>query len=289
MVEEGTINIEGYHVWYRRVGNGGIPLLTLHGGPGAGHDYLEPLEHLGREVIFYDQLGCGKSARPKDNSLWRIERFASQIDLLRKALGLTNIHLFGQSYGGWLAIEYMLSRPPGVISLVLASTSGSVSQYVREMAGLKAGLPTKIYETLQRYEVTKDFLHPNYEAAYQEFLKQYMCRLNPWPDSLLRTTNNVKEFAGYETMWGSNEFEPTGNLKTWDCMDRLIEITVPTLITVGLYDEMPLKCAETLHERISFSQIAVFEKSAHVAHLEETNKYLEAVNSFLEKAEKSRQ
>jgi proline-specific peptidase len=289
MAEEGRIIVEGYQIWYRRIGNGSVPLLTLHGGPGAGHDYLQPLEQLRRSVVFYDQLGCGKSARPKDDSLWKIERFASQINLLRQALGLTHIHLFGQSYGGWLAIEYMLSHPLGVVSLVLASTSGSVPQYISEMSLLKARWPPKVYEILQRYEAVHDFRHPNYEAAYLEFLKQYMCRLDPWPESLVRTTNNVKAFAGYETMWGSNEFEPTGNLRTWDCTDRLSEIRVPTLITVGRYDEMTPKCAETLHKRISTSHVVVFEESAHVAHLEETRKYLEVVNSFLEKVENSRQ
>src|SRR3970040_325423 len=105
--KEGKIKIDGYQIWYRRVGNGGIPLLTLHGGPGAGYDYLEPLERLAtdRSVIFYDQLGCGKSDQPDDRSLWRIERFVAEVDKVRQALGLEQIHLLGQWWGGSLAIE----------------------------------------------------------------------------------------------------------------------------------------------------------------------------------------
>ena len=127
-IEEGKINLDGYQIWYRRVGNGGIPLLTLHGGPGAGHDYLEPLERLAtdRSVIFYDQLGCGKSDQPDDRSLWQIERFVAEVNTVRQSLGLEQIHLLGQSWGGWLAIEYMLSHPQGVVSLILASTSASL-------------------------------------------------------------------------------------------------------------------------------------------------------------------
>jgi proline-specific peptidase len=97
-------------------------LLTLHGGPGAGHDYLEPLEGLAtdRAVVFYDQLGCGKSDQPDDRTLWLMERFVTEVDTVRRTLGLEQIHLLGQSWGGWLAIEYMLTRPYGVVSLTLA-------------------------------------------------------------------------------------------------------------------------------------------------------------------------
>lgn len=111
---EGYVSAPGGRVWYQLVGAGdAIPLLTLHGGPGAGHDNLEPLAGLAdeRPVVFYDQLGCGHSDKPDDLSLWRIERYVAEIDAVRDALGLDRIHLYGQSWGGWLAIEYMMSRP----------------------------------------------------------------------------------------------------------------------------------------------------------------------------------
>ena len=110
--EEGKIKVDGCDVWYRRVGSGGVPLLILHGGPGAGHDYLEPLEALAdeRELIFYDQLGCGKSDMPDDTSLWTIERSVREVDMVREALGLDKVHLLGQSWGGWLSIEYRSLR-----------------------------------------------------------------------------------------------------------------------------------------------------------------------------------
>src|SRR4029077_19710864 len=99
-IDEGYIPIDGYKVWYRSVGEGGIPLLCLHGGPGAGHDHLESLEALAalRQVIFYDQLGCGRSDIPGDPSLWSIERFVAEVDGVRKALGLDRIHLFAHSW-----------------------------------------------------------------------------------------------------------------------------------------------------------------------------------------------
>lgn len=180
-IEEGFISVDGGRIWYRCVCRDGIPLLVLHGGPGAGHDYLEPLEALAadRPVVFYDQLGCGRSDQPDDPSLWRLERFVAEVSRVREALGLERMHLFGQSWGGWLGIEYLLSHPRGVVSLVLASTSASIPQFVAEAAWLQAALPPDVYRTLQRHEATGDLRHPAYEAAVSEFYRRHVCRLDP--------------------------------------------------------------------------------------------------------------
>ena len=265
-------------------------MLILHGGPGAGHDYLEPLESLAadRAVIFYDQLGCGKSDQPDDRSLWAMERFVTEVDTVRRSLGLKQVHLLGQSWGGWLAIEYMLTRPAGVVSLTLASTSASVTQFVAEAQRLKSELPTKVFQTIQRYEAVGDYHNPEYEEAVGEFYRRHVCRLAEWPEPLERTGENLINNPVYETMNGPNEFIILGNLKDWDRTDRLGEITVPTLITVGRYDELTPACAETLLKGIPDSRMVVFEESAHVAHLEETEKYLEAVAGFLEEVEGKR-
>ena len=285
--EEGTVEVDGYRVWYRQVGSGGVPLLLLHGGPGAGHDYLEPLEALSTErtVVFYDQLGCGRSDKPDDRSLWRMERFVAEVETVRRALGLERVHLLGQSWGGWLAIEYMLTHPQGVVGLVLASTSASIPQFVDEASRLKAELPPETYRTMQRYEASGELHHPEYEAAVLEFYKRYLCRLDPWPEPLLRSLENLDGNLVYETMNGPNEFYVIGNLKDWDRADRLGEIGVPTLITVGRYDEITPACAETIHKGIPGSRLQVFEESAHVAHLEETGAYLRTVADFLTQAE----
>jgi proline-specific peptidase len=289
--QEGKVAVDGYQVWYRRMCNGGIPLLVLHGGPGAGHDYLEGLEGLAaaRSVVFYDQLGCGKSDRPDDRSLWQIERFVAEVDTVRQVLGLEQIHLLGHSWGGWLAIEYMLSRPQGVVSLILASTSASLPQFIAETARLKAALPPEIYQTLQRYESQADYRHPDYEAAVLEFYKRHLCRLDPWPEPLLRSVENLNGNAVYETMNGPNEFVVIGNLKDWDRTDLLGEICAPTLITVGRHDELTPTCAETLHRGIPGSRMVLFEKSAHLAHLEEPDQYRRVIGDFLAQGETPRQ
>ncbi len=286
--EEGKIGLAGHQIWYRRVGSGGVPLLALHGGPGGSYDYLEPLEQLAadRTVVFYDQLGGGQSDKPDDPSLWRIERFAAEIDTVRQALGLTQIHLLGRSWGGWLAIEYILSHPHGVKSLILASTSSSVPQYLSETTRLTRALPPEIYQTMQRYNAAEDYQHPDYQAAVFELYKHHMCRLDfPWPDPLMRLAANLNGNAVYETMWGPNEFVIKSDLKNWDRTDRLGEISIPTLITLGRYDLATLTCAETMDQDIPDSRIVIFEESAHVAHLEETDRYLQVLTDFMAKCE----
>jgi len=282
---KGYVAVSGGQVWYKVVGAGdAVPLLVLHGGPGLGHDYLEPLEALAsdRPVVFFDQLGCGKSDRPDDVSLWRIERFVEEVAAVRKALNLERVHLFGQSWGGWLAIEYMMGKPSGIVSLILASTSASVRQFAEETARLKATLPQEVLDRLNRYEAIGDIHSPGYAEAMMAFYTRFVCRLDPWPEPLLRT---LKNFMGSpvpsETTIGPNIFTVTGNLKDWDCTNRLGEITAPTLITCGRYDETGPACAETLHRGIPNSEMHIFEQSAHMAHLEETELYLQGVRSFL--------
>jgi proline-specific peptidase len=287
--EQGYIPVDGHRVWYRRVGSGGIPLLLLHGGPGAGHDYLEPLQGLARdrEVIFFDQLGCGRSDQPADRSLWRIERFVREVDTVRTALGLDRIHLLGQSWGGWLGIEYLLSQPRGIVSATLASTSASIPQFVAEANRLKAQLPPEMVAVMQRCEAAGDWRNPQYEAAVMEFYRRHLCRLDPWPDALLRSVRNLDGNAVYETMNGPNEFIVIGNLRDWDRIARLAEIRVPTLITVGRFDEIPPVCAETMRRGIAGSRVVVFEHSGHTAHLEETERYLQVVGDFLQAVEQA--
>ena len=285
---EGRIPVNGGEVWYRVVGDGdAIPLLTLHGGPGAGHDYLESLEALAdeRPVIFYDQLGCGLSDQPDDPSLWRIERFVREVDEVRDALQLGRVHLLGQSWGGWLAIEYMLSKPSGIVSLTLASTSSSTSQFVREANKLIDELPPDMRDAIRQGDREGIFDSPEYVRAMDEFYHRHVCRLDPWPDPMLRTGANLEGNQVYLTMNGPNEFTVIGNLTDWDRTDRLGEIQVPTLITVGRYDEIPPTCAETMRAGIPESEMRIFEHSGHCAHLEEAEAYMPVLRDFLQRVE----
>ncbi len=218
-------------------------------------------------------------------SLWRIDRSVAEVSAVRQFLGLERVHLLGQSWGGWLALEYMMAGPHGIASLILASTSASLPEFVREATRLKAELPAEIRDTLARYEREGDMQHPDYQAAVVEFYKRHLCRLDPWPEALQRSTTIVEGNPVYETMNGPNEFTVVGNLKDWDRTADLENIRVPTLITVGRYDEITPNCATTLHHGIRGSHLHIFEQSAHVAHLEEAEAYVRVLREFLERVE----
>ena len=273
---EGRIPFRGFQTWYEIVGDGEepgrLPLLCLHGGPGSSHDGLEPLGALaahGRRVVFYDQLGSGDSDRPDDPSLWTVETFLDQLRIVRGALGLDRLLLFGSSWGGMLALEYAFTRPEGLVALVLNSTPTSAPRWSEETARLSAELPPGLDE----------------KEADKEFWRRHLCRRDPEPEALQRARAKFGKQV-YETMWGPNEFTVSGTLKDWDVTARLGEISVPTLITSGRHDECTPALVDVLHRGITGSEWVVFEESSHTSHLEETGRYLEVVGAFLDRVER---
>ena len=288
--DEGFIPYNDYMVWYGVVGDGEEtgkhPILCLHGGPGASHDYLTPLGELskqGRRVIFYDQLGSGRSDHPDKLDMWTIELYVKEIDILRKALDLQKVHIYGQSWGGQLALEYAITNPVGLQSLVLADSLADMQQWVREANRLRSELPQETQEIMARHEAQGTTRDPEYEEASMEFYRRHICRLKDWPEPLKRSFEMMEKYPQvYETMWGPNEFSVTGTLRNWSFIERLKEIEVPTLIVSGKYDESTPLINETMNRGIKGSEWVLFEESAHMPHLEETEKLLKVVNDFLD-------
>ncbi len=286
-VQEGYVSVTGGRVWYQalNIGNG-VPLLTLHGGPGSPHDYLEPLGALANErpIIFYDQLGCGKSERPNDATLWQRSRFVEELDQVRQALNLGQVHLFGHSWGSMLAVDYALTRPDGLVSLILASPALSIPHWLSDMGNYRRNLPIEVQEILEEHERNGTTDTDEYQAAAMEFYQRYLCRLHPWPEPLERTLAGEGSIV-YSTMWGPSEFFMTGNLLNYDCTVRLSEINIPTLFTCGRYDEAAPETTAGYQNLLPSSEIAIFEQSAHMPHLEETEHYLKVIRNFLGRVE----
>lgn len=288
--QEGFVPINGYRVWYRSVGGGsdqeGFPLLVLHGGPGAPHDYLENLEALAsetRRVIFYDQLGCGYSDQPDDPSLCQVSRFADEVGTIRQELGLDRVHILGQSWGGMLAIEYALRQPQGLVSLILANTTSSIPLWVAEANRLRAELPPEVNATLLRHEEAGTTSDPEYNEAMDVFYARHVCRVRPMPEFVQRAFDKIGFVYNY--MNGPSEFHVIGVIKDWDRTDRLSEIHIPTLILSGRYDESTPLINEVLHRGIVGSEWVILENSSHLAHVEEPELYMQTVQAFLNRVE----
>ncbi len=291
---EGYIPFRGHRTWYRIVGDrahpepGKLPVLMLHGGPGAPHDYLESLEAVaasGRPAVFYDQLGCGNSDRPDDADLWTVDLFLEELATVRRALGLDRIHLLGQSWGGMLAMEYALTQPEGVASLVLASSPASMPLWVTEANRLREALPPDVQRRLLAHEAAGTTDDPAYEEAMLVFYHRHVCRLDPWPDYVDRAFAKLGQQV-YETMNGPSEFHVVGRLQPWDVRDRLGEIRLPTLVTSGRHDELTPAQAAVVRDGIPGAEWVIFEESSHMPHAEEPEPYLAALDDFFGRVER---
>jgi proline-specific peptidase len=283
--QERRVEVTGGNVWTARLGpREGTPVLILHGGPGAASDYMHPLaERLAdhRPVVVYDQLGCGRSDQPDDTSLWTVDRSVAEVDQVRAALGLERCHLLGQSWGGWLGIEYMTRGTRGVERLVLASTSASIPEFMAGARGLIEELPEPHRTVLIELGAKEEYDHPDYVAAVDVFYHRHLCRSDPWPEALLRSSEQMDGNQVYLTMNGPTEFDVIGRLREWDRTADLGRIDVPTLVTCGRYDEITPSCSETITRGIPDARMHVFEQSAHCAHLEEPDDYARIVEEFL--------
>ena len=293
---EGYAMVDGLRTWYAIVGDevaerasNKAPLLLLHGGPGACHDYLESLASLtatGRRVIFYDQQGCGNSDQPDDPGRWTVDFYVRELDTVRRHLGLERCHILGQSWGGMLLMEYLVTRPAGVVSATIASSPASMPMWMSETARQRAALPAEVRETLDRHEAAGSWDDPEYEAAVAVFYARHLCRVVPNPEFVSRSFAKLaRNPQVYRTMNGPTEFHVVGTLKDWNILDRLGKIEEPVLVTSGRHDEAsPVQMLE-ITRRLPHAEWVLFEASGHMAHAEEPDRYMATVADFLARAE----
>ena len=287
-VSEGYVDFRDYRTWYRVGGDlasGVTPLLALHGGPGSTHHYFAPLEELApeRQVVVYDQIGCGGSDRPKDIE-WSVDVFREEVDAVRSQLGLDRIHLLGTSWGGMLALEHVLSGVEGIVGLILSSTLASVDQWAAEQLKLRNALPADVVEVFERHERAGTYSDPEYNQAMEAYFDRHFYR-GPKPRAELERMNGDKAVDVYNAMQGPNEWTVTGALRGWDVRNRLREIDVPTLVIRGRHDMSTDPISATLVKGIKGAREVVLENSSHTPVLEETDQYLKAISDFMQEAE----
>jgi L-proline amide hydrolase len=289
-MSEGRMSWNGHETWYRVVGDldsGPTPVIVLHGGPGAAHDYTEPIADLsrfGRGCVLYDQLGCGKSTHLPDApaGFWSPQLFKDELAELARHLGVAGRYaIVGQSWGGMLAMEHALDHPAGLRAIVVADSPASMPLWVEEATRLRADLPQDVQQTLTRHETAGTTDDPAYEAAVRVYYDRHLCRI-PWPDCVERSFAQMAEDPTvYHTMNGPSEFHCIGSLKTWDITERLPEIDTSTLLVSGRHDEATPHIVEQIHSRIPGAQWELFEESSHMPHVEEPDAFLARVEAFL--------
>ena len=278
--------------WYRVEGDlgadGPAPLVILHGGPGAAHDYLEPVADLaavaGRPCILYDQIGCGRSQHLPEASVdfWSVGLFRRELTALIEHLGIAGrYHVLGQSWGGMLGMEHALAHPPGLHSLVVANSPASLELWLAEANRLRTLLPPEVQETLTRHESAGTTDSQEYEQAVMVFYERHLCRI-PFPDGLQRSFAQMDEDPTvYHTMNGPSEFHVVGTLKGWDITPRLGDLHVPVLVISGEHDEATPAVVRPLVDALPDARWELIEGASHSTHLEQPEHFLELVEAFL--------
>lgn len=282
-----------FNVWTKRVGNNPTKkVLLLHGGPGGTHEFFEnfdgylPNEEI--EYIYYDQLGSYYSDKSNDSTLWTIEHFIEEVEQVRKALNLNkdNFYLFGQSWGGILAMEYALKYQDNLKGLIISNMMASIPAYEKYAAEvLGPQLPPEVYKEIKAFEANGDFANPRYAALVQKhYYTEHILRkpLSEWPESINRAFSHLNSGI-YIYMQGYSEFGITGNatLKGWDVSNRLKELNIPTLMLGGKYDTMDPKYLEWMSTQVQHGR-SITTDGSHLSQYDDPENYFGGLIQFIE-------
>jgi proline iminopeptidase len=293
-LQSGFVDTGDVMLYYETIGKG-EPLVIVHGGPGATHEYFLPyLLPLARHnrLVFLDERGSGQSTKLEDPAGYTVEAMVEDVEALRRALGLGKINLLGHSYGGVLAEAYALKYGAHLNRLVLCSTFASTSALNQVFVRMKEKMAPELRERIDKLEATglfgqgKDYEKGRYPAAYMtaawgEGYFPYLYQRRPDPNFDPVAGGNIA-WDLYREMWGSHgEFVIDGNLRSVEYTDRLPTIKVPTLVTVGDHDECDPSLSRTIHEKIPGSQLVVFPQSGHLTFIDQTELFLRTVEGFL--------
>lgn len=292
-IEEGFVDANGVLIYYKAFGNG-EPLMLLHGGPGASHDYMLPyLAPLARtnRLIFIDERGSGQSEKLEDLSAYTVENMADDVEAVRLALGLGKINVLGHSYGGVLAQAYALKYQSSISHLILASTFHSTRQLNQVFQKMKAAMSPELRNRIDEMERAglyghgKDFEKNRYTseymtAAWGEGYFPYLYRRRP--DANYDPTSSSMSWDLYRTMWGSNgEYVIDGNLTSVEYADRLGSIKVPTMINAGDHDECDPSIARDMNRLIPGSKLVIYPESGHMTFVDQPDIFVRSVDEFL--------
>ncbi|WP_374471813.1 proline iminopeptidase-family hydrolase [Phenylobacterium sp.] len=245
----------------------GAPVVFVHGGPGSNHAGFLPALRLAAErgVILYDQLDSGLSDQPNDPANWTVERFVSELDAIRAALGLGELHLVGHSWGSTVALEYAARQPGGLRSVTLGSPLISTRSWERSTTAQLAKLPPEVQRAINAHEAAGTTDSPKYAAAMAVFYGRYMDRapVAPYIRDYARARGLRSSPRIYNGMWGPGEIRATGLLKTYDGEPLLPRVGAPALVLTGEYDEMTADVLRPLVARMPNARLEVAPGAGH--------------------------
>ena len=296
-LEEGFVDAHGVMLYYKTLGKG-APLVIVHGGPGASHDYflpyLLPLARTNR-LVFIDERGSGRSSKLEDVSQYTVLNMVEDVEAVRVALHLGKISLLGHSYGGALAQAYALKYQKNLTHLILASTWSSTIELNKLFIAMKEKMSPELRERIDKLEAAglfgkgKDYEKARYSADYMiaawgegYFPYLYQNRPDPNYDPI---ANGVMSWDLYREMWGEHgEYIVDGNLKSVEYTEKLAAIHVPTLILAGDHDECDPSLSRAIEAKIAGSKMVVIPKAGHMTFVDQTGMVLKAVEDFLRTA-----
>ncbi len=262
------------------------PLLVLHGGPGACHNclltYAQIADRYGRTVVFYDQIGCGKSSIPhQEDDFYTCDLWIDEFYTVRRALGLDDIHLFGNSWGGMLGMLCMMKDDTGVNSFVINSSPVRIDTWLSEARRLIQYLPKDMQEALEEAERTGDYDVPTAAAAADEYYKRHVMGVYAadYPQEIIDSNAGTGEC--YMVMQGASEFVCTGKLKDWDIREGVKSIHVPCMALSGTDDEgTPYTIKEGV-DLIPGCEWTLIQGAPHLANITHPDECLAAVEGFI--------
>ena len=286
-----------FRVWTKRIGNSPrIKLLLLHGGPGITHEYLEPcdswLPAAGVEYYYYDQLGSHYSDQPDDPDLWEIDRFVDEVEQVRAALGLdpSNFFLYGQSWGGLLALEYALAHQDKLKGLIISNMMASVPAYNDYAATvLMPQMNQDALAEIKRLEATGETENPRYEELLMEhYYRHHLLRMPPdeWPEPVTRSMSHLNRSI-YLPMQGPSELGASGKLQDWDRSADLPRVHVPTLVMGAAHDTMDPAHLEAMAHQLPSGRYHHCPNGSHFAHIDDQQTYFEGLLTFLHDVDES--
>ena len=282
-----------FKVWTKRFGNNPhIKILLLHGGPAAGHEYMECFESFfpkeGFEFYEYDQLGSSYSDQPADSSLWTTGRFVEEVEQVRKAIGAdsANFYVLGNSWGGILAMEYALKYQDNIKGLIIANMMASAPEYGKYADEVLAKqMDPNVLKEIRDIETKGDYSNPRYmELLMPNFYAEHLCRLSEWPEPVIRSFSRLNDGRPkeiYVMMQGPSEFGIAGRLANWDIKNRLKEIKVPVLMIGAKHDTMDPKAMEEQSKLVQKGRYLYCANGSHLAMWDDQKVFMDGVIQFI--------